>query len=64
MTTADDDCARAIKLLVGLRDELEMLSRSPGELVGMTRQAIDAALNDLGIVARLIRELAERLSRE
>ena len=49
-----------IGLLVVVRDELELAGRSPGDLVTITRQANDSLINDLAIVARLIRKMAER----
>jgi len=58
MTTA----ARAIAHLVQIRDELELAGRPPGELVAISRDTLDSILNDLAIVARLIRELAENRS--
>jgi len=58
--SAPDDYARAIRLLVVVRDELELAGRSPGDLVTITRQANDSCINDLAIVARLIRNMAER----
>jgi hypothetical protein len=52
--------AEAIKHLLQIRDEVEMAGRVPGERITITRQVHDAILNDTGVVARLIRELAER----
>jgi hypothetical protein len=52
--------ARAIARLLTVRDELELAGRPPGDSVTISRQAAEAILNDIGIVARLIRELAER----
>jgi hypothetical protein len=52
--------AKAIRHLLHIRDEVEMAGRVPGERVTITRQVHDAILDDTGIVARLIRELAER----
>ena len=43
-----------------MADELELAGRPPGEIISITRQSLDAVLNDLGIVERLIRKLAER----
>jgi hypothetical protein len=60
ITSAPDDYARVIRLIVLVRDELELAGRSPGDLVTITRQANDALINDLAIVSRLIRKMAER----
>jgi hypothetical protein len=60
MSTMSCPAAQAIALLVSVRDQLEFAARPPGELVTTTRQITDAILNDLGIAARLIREMAER----
>jgi hypothetical protein len=58
--SAADDYKRAIRILVVVRDELELAGRPPGEIISITRQSLDAVLNDLGILERLIRKLAER----
>ena len=58
--SARDDYARAIRLLIDMRDRAEMAARPPGDLVTITRQANDSCINDLAIVARLIRNMAER----
>ena len=59
--SARDDYARAIRLLIDMRDRAEMAARPPGDLVTITRQANDSCINDLGIVKRfLIRKMAER----
>jgi hypothetical protein len=58
--SALDDYARAIRLLDVVRDELELAGRPSGDLVTITRQANDSLINDLAIVARLIRKMAER----
>jgi hypothetical protein len=58
MTTA----ARAIAHLVQIRDELELAARPPGEFVTISRQAVESILSDVGVVGRLIRELAESAS--
>ena len=55
-----DHAVRAINRLVSARYELELAMRAPGEIISITRQSLDSVLNDLGIVERLIRELAER----
>ena len=57
---APDAAARAIRLLVGIRDRIELAGRAPGERVEHTRQDDEATLDDLGVVARLVREIAER----
>ena len=58
--SAPDDAARATRLLVAIRDRIELAGRAPGERVEHTRQDDDATLDDLGVVARLIRKMAER----
>jgi hypothetical protein len=58
--SAADDAVRAINLLVNTRDELELAGRPPGDLVTITRRALDSILNDIAIVARLIRKMADR----
>ena len=58
--SALDDYARAIRLLDVVRDVLELAGRPSGDLVTITRQANDSLINDLAIVARLIRKMAER----
>jgi hypothetical protein len=58
--SAPDAAARAIRLLVVVRDDLELAARPPGDLVTITRQANDSHINNLAIVARLIRQMAER----
>jgi hypothetical protein len=55
-----DDAAHAINLLVNARDEIELAMRVPGTFITITRQSLDSVLNDLGVVGRLIRQLAER----
>jgi hypothetical protein len=58
MTAPKNTAARAIARLRAVRDEIEMAMRPPGERVVMTRQTAEAALDDLGVVARIIRDLA------
>jgi hypothetical protein len=58
--SASDAAVRAIRLVVDIRDRIEQAGRVPGERVEHTRQDDDSTLNDLGVVARLIREMAER----
>jgi hypothetical protein len=58
--SAPDDATRATRLLVAIRDRIELAGRVPGERVEHTRQDDDSTLNDLGLVARLIRKMAER----
>ena len=58
--SALDDYARAIRLLDVVRDALELAGRPSGDFVTNTRQANDSCINDLAIVARLIRNMAER----
>jgi hypothetical protein len=50
---------RAIAHLLTVRDELELAGRPRGEFVAITRQVQESILNDLAIVGRLIREMAE-----
>jgi hypothetical protein len=54
------DAARAVNLLVGVRDEIEIAMRPPGEIISISRQSLDSVLNDIGVVGRLIRKFAER----
>lgn len=49
----------AIDFLRDTRDTIELAMRPPGERITITRQAAEAILNDLGVVARLIRKMAE-----
>jgi len=58
--SARDPAVCAIRLLVGIRDRIELAGRASGERVEHTRQDDDAMLDDLGAVARLIREMAGR----
>ena len=58
--SASDAAVRATRLLVGIRDRIELAGRAPGDLVEHRREDDDATLDDLGAVARLIREMAER----
>jgi len=51
----------AIDRLRDARDTIELAMRPPGERITITRQAAEAILNDLGIVACLIRKSAEAL---
>jgi hypothetical protein len=57
--SASDAAVRAIQLIVGIRDRIELAGRVPGERVEHTRQDDDSTLDDLGVVARLIRKMAE-----
>jgi hypothetical protein len=52
--------ARAINLLINARDEIELAMRAPGEIVTFTRRSLDSILNDIAIVDRLIRKMADR----
>ena len=54
-----DRAERAIAHLLTVRDELELAGRPRGEFVAITRQVQESILNDLAIVGRLIREMAE-----
>jgi hypothetical protein len=58
--SASDAAVRAIARLRNARDEVDLVLRAPGELLTISRHAADAILDDLGVVARLIREMAER----
>ena len=63
MTAQDHDpAARAIARLLAVRDEIELAARPPGELVILSRQAVESVLNYVGIAARLIRQMAEDVS--
>jgi hypothetical protein len=59
--SAPETAARAITLLLGIRDRIEFAGRAPGERIEHTRQDDDASLDDLGVVVRLIRTMEERL---
>jgi len=59
LTNTSRATTRAIALLVSVRDELELAGRAPGERVTITRQTWDRTLNDMAIVGKLIREMAE-----
>jgi hypothetical protein len=58
--SAPDAAVRAIARLRNTQCEVELAARAPGDLLVISRQAADAILDDLGVVARLIREMAER----
>jgi hypothetical protein len=58
--SAPDNASRAIALVLGIRDRIEFAGRAPGERVEHTRQDDDASLDDLGVIERLIRKMAER----
>jgi hypothetical protein len=62
VTAPKDPAARAIACLRAIQDTVEFAARSPGERVEFTRQETDQILDDLGIVARAIREREERSS--
>jgi hypothetical protein len=51
--------ARAIDRLVDIRDQLELAARPPGEIVTISRQAVESILNDLGVASCAIREMSE-----
>jgi hypothetical protein len=51
--------ARAIEHLRNIRDAVEQAARPPGERVVLSRPASDAIIDDVGIVARLVRKMAE-----
>jgi hypothetical protein len=52
--------SRATAHLRDVRDEIEMALRAPGDFVTISRKVADAILDDVGVIARLIREMAER----
>ena len=52
--------ARAIALLVAVRDELELAARPPGEFVTISRQTLDSILDDIGAASCAIREMSEQ----
>jgi hypothetical protein len=58
--SAPDAAVRAIARLLSMRDELELAGRAPGERATITRQAWDSILDDVAVVGRLIRKMAER----
>jgi hypothetical protein len=60
--SAHDAAARATTRLRAIRDELELAGRPPGAIVEITRQQWEAALNDIGVIACAIRELAGGVS--
>jgi hypothetical protein len=58
--SAPDAATRAIALIRGIRDRIELAGRAPGERVEHTRQDDDATLDDLGVVERLIDKMEDR----
>jgi hypothetical protein len=56
---APDAASRAIAHLVSARDLLELAGRPPGARITITRQDLEYVLDDLGIAAKLIRELVD-----
>ena len=62
--SARDDYARAIRLLIDMRDRAEMAARPPGERVEYTRQDHDQHLDDMSVLGRLtpLRAIAGRRS--
>jgi hypothetical protein len=60
MTDPKDPAARAVRRLRAARDKIEFAARSLGERVEFTRQEVDEILDDLGVTARAVCELAER----
>jgi hypothetical protein len=50
---------RAFAHLRNVRDELELAARVPGEIVSLTRQAVEAALDDIAVIGVCVRRLAE-----
>ena len=59
--TSNCPAARAIAHLRTARDTLELAARPPGEFVTISLRDLESILNDLHVVARLIRKLAERV---
>jgi len=60
MTARDSEAAaRAIALIVQIRDEVELAARIPGSIVTLSRQAVESMLNDLGAASCAIREMVE-----
>jgi hypothetical protein len=59
--TRRDPAARAIRLLVDMQTELEQAGCPDGEIIQMTRQQNDALVNSAKEIARLVREMEERL---
>jgi hypothetical protein len=60
MTNRDDIPPRIARHIRLVRDALEQAGRVPGERVELTRQEYDQAIDDLHVVDRLNREMAER----
>ena len=56
----DRAAARAISRLRNIRDEIELARRAPGEFVIVSRKAAEAIDDDVGVIGRRIRKMAER----
>jgi hypothetical protein len=54
----DEAAVDAIKRVVRLRDELEQAGRPDGEIVQLSRQQWDDALDNIDVIARCICDLA------
>ena len=57
--SAAADYARITRLLLHIRDRIELAGRVPGDRILHTRRDDDATIDDVGIIARLIRRMAE-----
>jgi hypothetical protein len=55
----DRAAARAISRLRNIRDEIELAQRAPGEFVTVSRKAAEAIDDDVGVIGRYIRKMAE-----
>jgi hypothetical protein len=56
----DYDPPTTIARLLDTRDMIELALRTPGEFPLVSRQALESILDDVGVAARTIREMAER----
>jgi hypothetical protein len=54
-----DAAVRAIARLRNARDELELAARTPGQLVTLSRQAVERIPDDMHHAARPVRKTAE-----
>jgi hypothetical protein len=62
MTTRDQAAIDAIRRLRAAQSELEQAGRPDGEIVELTRDRYDAIMDNLGVAARRIVDLAEGVS--
>jgi hypothetical protein len=53
---ARDPAARAIGLLVDMRDELERAAFPDGALIQLSREQYERLIDSIGVIARLVRE--------